>query len=334
MNYIKHLNQWLELVSVDDRLSSSHVSVYIALFQLWNKNRFPDKISVFRSEVMQVSKIGSPKTYYKCLHALHDYGYIRYYPSYHPLKGSVIAINDLSDVEAISLPGKDGNVADNNDDTDLEPAKKICSSVTPTRVYPKQNKPSSCSKNDTGAAQLVAPLLINNINLINYKQRERRAHVKNELNSDFLKNKKKNLCQSSRALANSSPPEEAQQSRSVSSSVSGNRLESKKYVPREILIPTFAQVKEFFMYKLSGNYLDGVLDEHNRISEAEKFFHHYESNGWLLGGKVPMRNWKASCRSWAAKIPYFSKTASKSSFVIPERKNFHVERFDNYAEPL
>lgn len=109
-------------------------------------------------------------------------------------------------------------------------------------------------------------------------------------------------------------------------------MESKKYVPRDFSIPTLVEIREFFQYQLSGKYLDGVLDEKTRLMEAEKFFNHYESNGWLLGGKVPMRNWKAACRSWAAKIPYFNREQFKSR--ANERKNFHVERYDNYAEPL
>ena len=32
--------------------------------------------------------------------------------------------------------------------------------------------------------------------------------------------------------------------------------------------------------------------------EAEKFFNHYESNGWLVGGKSKMKNWQAAARNW------------------------------------
>ena len=31
--------------------------------------------------------------------------------------------------------------------------------------------------------------------------------------------------------------------------------------------------------------------------EAEKFFNHYESNGWLVGGKSKMKNWQAAARN-------------------------------------
>ena len=103
MNYIKHLNQWMELVSVDDRLTPFHVSIYMALFQFWNKYRFPEKITICRYEVLQLSKVGSTKTYYKCLHQLHEYGYIQYFPSHNPLKGSVIIMNDLCEFDLYSM---------------------------------------------------------------------------------------------------------------------------------------------------------------------------------------------------------------------------------------
>lgn len=96
MNYIKHLNQFMELVAVDDRLTAHHISVYLALFQPWNKNRFPDSVFICRNEIMQASKEGSPRTYYKCLYALHKFGYIVYTPSKCP--GSEVSLNLLSEV--------------------------------------------------------------------------------------------------------------------------------------------------------------------------------------------------------------------------------------------
>ena len=330
MNYIKHLNQWMELVSIDDRLTPHHVSIYLALFQLWNKSRFPQKIFLCRNEVMQISKIGSSKTYYKCLHALHDYGYIKYYPSFDPMKGSAITLIDLSDADVVSSGETDEISQENEDDTDLTSSKKICLSTKTTRVDLKHNDHSTCSKNDSGSSQVVTPLYINNINLLNDKQRERRAHVNVDLNSFSFLNQKRKSVQKSKSLVKEKSSEGAQCSSPPSSSSSGNNLERKKFVPHEISIPTLAQVKDFFIHQLSGNYLNGVLNAKNREIEAEKFFNHYESNGWLLGGKVPMRNWKASCRSWVAKIPYFSRPEVKRNSF----NRLHAKPVMDYAKPL
>lgn len=34
---------------------------------------------------------------------------------------------------------------------------------------------------------------------------------------------------------------------------------------------------------------------------AEGFFNYYESNGWKIGGKTLMKNWRAAVQSWAAR---------------------------------
>jgi len=90
MNYIKHLTGFFDKVINDDTLNPTHISLYIALFQFWNSNRFRNPISISRDEVMRISKISSKATYHKCLKNLHALGYIKYEPSYNPYKGSMV----------------------------------------------------------------------------------------------------------------------------------------------------------------------------------------------------------------------------------------------------
>ena len=33
-------------------------------------------------------------------------------------------------------------------------------------------------------------------------------------------------------------------------------------------------------------------------TEAENFMDHFDSNGWKVGGKAPMKDWKAAARKW------------------------------------
>lgn len=37
--------------------------------------------------------------------------------------------------------------------------------------------------------------------------------------------------------------------------------------------------------------------ERKNAVDPERFFEHYESNGWMVG-RVPMKNWKAAVRTW------------------------------------
>jgi hypothetical protein len=90
MNYIKHLSAVLESISGDTRLNTSHVSLYMALFQLWNQNRFENPVSINRMDTMRISKIGSRVTYHRCLKDLSEWNYFKYYPSHNPMKGSLI----------------------------------------------------------------------------------------------------------------------------------------------------------------------------------------------------------------------------------------------------
>ncbi len=61
--------------------------------------------------------------------------------------------------------------------------------------------------------------------------------------------------------------------------------------------------------------------------EAEKFFNHYESNGWLVGGKSKMKNWQAGARNWLLNSKRFNTqnnvtlSLSKSQHIKPSHLN-------------
>lgn len=95
VNYIKHLNTVFQQFLEDNRLNPTHISLYMALFQVWNSTRFSEEFFVIRDEVMQQSKIGSKSTYHRCLKDLHIYGYIEYEPSHNPYRGSKIKLTKI-----------------------------------------------------------------------------------------------------------------------------------------------------------------------------------------------------------------------------------------------
>lgn len=176
MNYIKHLTGFFEKVAIDKTLNPTHVSLYIALFQFWNCNRFKNPISINRDEVMRISKISSKATYHKCLKNLHSLGYINYEPSYNPFKGSHVILFNFSD--------------------DLKPAPK--SERKPKNeqlieLASEQALNKSCTSSETGTEQAVVPSInyINNTNILNDKNVSNlEKHSKNfeEINNSVLKN--------------------------------------------------------------------------------------------------------------------------------------------------
>ena len=97
MNYIKHLTGFFDKVIQDQHLNPTHVSLYIALFQQWNVNRFQNPISITRDEMMQISKIASKATYHKCMRELNDKGFLKYDPSFNPYRGSIVFLFNFSD---------------------------------------------------------------------------------------------------------------------------------------------------------------------------------------------------------------------------------------------
>lgn len=97
MNYIRHLTGFFEKVTQDRLLNATHISLYIAIFQFWNLNRFRNPISISRDDLMRISKISSKATNHKCLKLLHAHGYLRYEPSYNPYRGSHVFLFNFAD---------------------------------------------------------------------------------------------------------------------------------------------------------------------------------------------------------------------------------------------
>lgn len=176
MNYIKHLTGFFEKVAIDKTLNPTHVSLYIALFQFWNCNRFKNPISINRDEVMRISKISSKATYHKCLKNLHSLGYINYEPSYNPFKGShVILFNFSEDLKP--LPKSERKPKN-------EPLNELVS---------EQALNKSCTSSETGTEQALVPSInyINNTNILNdknFSNLEKQAKNFEEINNLDLKN--------------------------------------------------------------------------------------------------------------------------------------------------
>ena len=78
------LTNFYDAIKEDNRIGTSHISLYMALFQLYNLNRFSNPVYITRAFVMDAAKISGPATYHKCIKDLNEFGYILYFPSYNP----------------------------------------------------------------------------------------------------------------------------------------------------------------------------------------------------------------------------------------------------------
>ena len=261
MNYIRHLTAFYEMVSSDDRLFPSHISLYMALFQLWNLNHFKNPVSICRKDTLQLSKIGSYNTYHKCLHDLHSFGYIKYEPSHNQFIGSKVHLYSF----------------DTSTDT---------TSVQPLR-QPQR-------KIDTTSVQALRHSL-NYINILNNKtESEEKAQTQNPKIENFSpeKNNKSDLSKNEKEKRKKVAPKK-----------------EKNFVP-----PSLDEALSFF---LANQYPE---------LEAKKFFFHFESNGWKVGGKSPMKNWQAAAHNWMLNVSKFEPMQKQT-----EEKTNQTKRYD---EPL
>ncbi|MDY7397046.1 transcriptional regulator [Aureibaculum sp. 2210JD6-5] len=218
----------MECFVVDNRLNPTHVSMYLALFQYWNLNRFENPVSISRKEIMKLSKIGSLATYHKCIKNLHEWEYLEYVPSHNPFKGSLINMFNLE--------------------------------TTPVQV------------------------------LIHYRSFNEQALVHNSsFNEQALVRSKTNT---------------------------NNKHSKHKRQPQNV-----EEVIQFFKEK------------QNSKTEAEKFFNYYESNGWKVGGKTDMKDWKAAARNWIIKANESNQKPTSSTHV-QNRDNLNTSTNKNYNEPL
>ena len=93
MDVAFHLDRFFKDISVDARVTVTHISVYAAILQSLRKVG-KNGLSMFGFELMQVAKISSGKTYYKAIRELNEFGYICYEPSFKKNQPSKISLPD------------------------------------------------------------------------------------------------------------------------------------------------------------------------------------------------------------------------------------------------
>jgi len=63
--------------------------------------------------------------------------------------------------------------------------------------------------------------------------------------------------------------------------------------------------------------------EINHKSEADAFYDYFTSNGWKIGGRAPMKDWKAAARNWVRNSEKFGK--KKGFRTLKDTKDFARE---------
>jgi hypothetical protein len=95
MGEVKELTRFYNAIRNDPRISIGHISLYMALFQLYNLNGFRNPINVNRKKLMEIAKISSFATFHKVIYDLNELRYIEYAPSYNPAICSTVNLLEL-----------------------------------------------------------------------------------------------------------------------------------------------------------------------------------------------------------------------------------------------
>ena len=304
MNYIKHLTGFFNKIHNENAINPTHISLYLALFQCWNVNRFKNPTGIAREEIMKASKINSKATYHKCMKELEALGFMEYLPTYNPHSCSNVIMVNFSDLL--------------NSRPKFEP-------FTSSKNKPVQNLTYSKNEQVVEQEKYDNSLKYNNLKSnknpkLNFEPVQNTTRLKNEQHIEqvdeqvYIDNNKtytntinKDIYGNSEIL-NSKNPNTAPKEKSCA---------KKEEVNKNGINPSIEMILEYFAFKESSE------------TEANKFFNYYSSIGWLVGGKTKMKDWKASARNW---IMNQNKFQTKSS--IPQPNHLQTSNYKNYAEPL
>jgi len=104
----------------------------------------------------------------------------------------------------------------------------------------------------------------------------------------------------------------ATQAQIISDKITPERNGSDKSQANMQMPPQLEEIQHFFEEIKSTKH------------EAEKFFNYFQSNGWKVGGRAPMKDWQAAARNWKLNAKKFKSQTE----VHIQSKN------KTYDEPL
>jgi hypothetical protein len=101
MREVKQLTSFFSAIRNNPRIGTSHISLYMALFQFYNLNKFQNPVNITRLKAMEAAKIRGLATYHKCMKDLAEFGYIEYFPSFNTVVASQVTILKITEGEPL-----------------------------------------------------------------------------------------------------------------------------------------------------------------------------------------------------------------------------------------
>ena len=366
MNYLRHLNGFFERLDEDERLSSYHISLYLALFRQWNASRFREQFVISRTETMILARIGSANTYARCMKELAQWGYIRYNPSSNLHSGSTVSCVCFdSEEETVSSTESDTGKPDKNSDNPSVafsglPAGTKCDTGTDTASDTTTDTGTCCgtendtSRNtasdtsietdtapDTGDDTTTDTGTSSNIETDTATDTtgdtSTACDLKTDTASDTGDRKK------SPADTKSDTGTDTASDTLLINNTNKNKQEEnqkKKSYGKGIGKKGDEKVKENQKNDVEGK--DGIPD-FSQVSSffresgfpesgASQFYARYQSAGWKTGNNQPVRSWQALARKWMTNNQKNKSHERTFNQIGPGR--FGVTTDKDYSEPL
>ncbi len=178
---------------------------------------------------------------------------------------------------------------------DLKPMQRKNSTSSKILSIAEQVENKQKTSDETSTEQALVPSInyINNTNILNdLNLGEQAKNFENE----------KNIIEEKEAILQNNFTKE-------------KKLREKK---KGVDTPSDEDVKHFFQ------------EQNFPEIEAQKFYNYFSSNGWLVGGKTPMVDWKAAAQNWMLNFNKFNPAESQ-----PNKTN-HLATITekDYSEPL
>jgi hypothetical protein len=282
---------------------------------------------------MKASKIGSANTYIRCLKELDNWGYLKYNPSYNPQKGSQVYLYSLD--KAADKGGDKGTDNATHKTTDTASNNGIVN--------------GSDKGTDNAAIMPVIPSINNNINSINNTNNlnERKTQNQNKSKKNSPSNsksdeifQKKSSTKSKTPLPEKRKKEKLRQKKNAEPLASASGEVPSRH-PELVEGASVTAVSKITGPPTPGFQRPLLLEVQNYFKEkswppleAEKYFNHYQSNGWLVAGKTPMVDWQASAAKWMLNVKDFKSSQPPSLLEKGGGLRLNATTNKNYNEPL
>ncbi len=372
MNYIRHLNGFFARLAEDKRMSSYHISLYFSLFQQWNADRFGEQFVISRTEIMEMSRLGSVNTYARCMKELSQWGYIQYIPSSNIHAGSRVscirfdtasdtAANTATDTAMNSGIENDtaGNTASDTGRNTGTSSNLINDTATDTaRNTGIENDTAGDTANDKGRNTGTSSNLINDT----ATDTARNTSIKNDtasdtgtdtssdtgipsdLKSDTGRNTSGDKIEGA-DIKNDTARNTATDTPFINSLNKNKQEEESVRRNPKFDVNENEKKQKRFRTTNSENFPDEksqVPDlseteqffEQNQFSrsEAQKFYAHYQSSGWKTGDQMKILSWQAVARKWMNNTQSFKTDEREPNQVGTSKLSVTVNK--NYSEPL